>query len=259
MLSLQTIKEYYPKELWGFERFMLREYLQYKILEIIYDGPYANRFIFMGGTALRIIYGNNRFSEDLDFDNLSVEKPDFEKLTGYIQKKLELQGFEIDFQNIFKGAYHCNIKFSGLLQEYELSGHPDEKIFIRLDTEPQHFEYERDWKVINKFDVFTEVAAIPEDILLAQKFYAILNRPRNKGRDFYDVVVLLGKDIRPNYDYLKQKLNISTPSELSETITEKLAHTNLKEMAADVAPFLFNAKDEKKILLFDKYISNTEL
>ncbi len=238
---------------------MVREYLQYKILEIIYDGPYANRFIFMGGTALRVVYGNNRFSEDLDFDNLSIGKSDFEEITRDIFKKLKLQGFKIDVRNIYKGAYHCNIKFPGLLEELRLSGHRSEKIFIRLDTEPQHFDYEKDWKIINKFDVFTEVAVIPEDIILAQKFYAILNRPRNKGRDFYDVVFLLGKNIRPNYDYLKQKLNISTPAELLETITKKLIHIDLKEMAVDVNPFLFYARDVKKVQLFDKYLRSIEL
>ena len=67
MLSLQNIKEYYPKQLWGSERFILREYLQYKILEIISDSQYARNLIFMGGTALRIIYNNSRFSEDLDY------------------------------------------------------------------------------------------------------------------------------------------------------------------------------------------------
>ena len=82
-----------------------------------------------------------------------------------------------------------------------MSGQSSERILIRLDTESQHFDYSPEWKLINKFDVFSEIATTPEDILLSQKFYAILNRPRNKGRDFYDVVFLLGRNIKPNYDY----------------------------------------------------------
>ena len=71
MLNIREIEKYYPAHLHSFKRFMLREYLQYKILEIIFDGPYADRLIFLGGTCLRIVHGNQRFSEDLDFDNLS--------------------------------------------------------------------------------------------------------------------------------------------------------------------------------------------
>jgi hypothetical protein len=37
------------------------------------------------------------------------------------------------------------------------------------------------------------------DILLAQKFYAIIKRKRSKGRDFFDVVFLLSKGVRPDY------------------------------------------------------------
>ena len=259
MLSLQNIKEYYPEQLWGFERFILREYLQYKILEIIYDSPHARQLIFMGGTALRIIHDNNRFSEDLDFDNYSITETDFGTITTFIHKKLEQQGFEVEMRNVYKGAYHCHIKFPGLLMELGLSGQSSERILIRLATEPQHFDYKPEWKLINKFDVFTEIATTPEDILLSQKFYAILNRPRNKGRDFYDTVFLLGKNIKPNYKYLEQKTKISNPRELKEIVIKKLNSINMNEMAKDISPFLFNTTDAKKVLLFEKYFKSIEL
>ncbi len=259
MLSLQNIKDYYPAQLWGFDRFILREYLQYKILEIIYDSPHTNSLIFMGGTALRIIYNNNRFSEDLDFDNKNIAESDFGEITEFIHHKLELQGYEIQMRNVYKGAYHCHIKFPGLLKEHRLSGQASERILIRLDTEPQHFDYKPDWKLVNKFDIFTEVATTPEDILLSQKLYAIVNRPRNKGRDFYDIVFLLGKNIKPNYKYLEQKINVSNSVGLKEKVVSKLSSLNMKEMAQDVSPFLFNAVDEKKVLLFSNYFNSIDL
>jgi len=259
MLSLQNIKDYYPEKFWGFERFILREYLQYKILEIIYDSHYANQLVFMGGTALRIIYNNNRFSEDLDFDNYNIAETDFGTIASFINKKLEQLGYEVEMRNVYSGAYHCHIKFPGLLKELGLSGQSSEKILIRLDTQPQQFDYKPEWKLINKFDVFTEIATTPEDILLSQKFYAILNRPRNKGRDFYDIVFLLGRNIKPNYNYLEQKIKISNADELIKGVKEKIGTLNMKEMTKDVAPFLFNAADEKKVLLFEKYINGHEL
>ena len=62
MLNLKQIEEYYPKNLRAFKKNILREYLQYKILEIIFNSKVVNKLSFLGGTALRIIYNNTRFS-----------------------------------------------------------------------------------------------------------------------------------------------------------------------------------------------------
>ncbi len=259
MLNLEHIKSYYPEQYRGFERFMLREYLQYKILEIIYESRYAGKLIFMGGTALRIIYNNNRFSEDLDFDNFNIAVTDFELITEIIRKNLVLQGFDVEIKNVYKGAYHCQIRFPGLLKEMEISGHSGEKILIRIDTEPQNFTYKPNLKLVNKFDVFTEIITIPEDIILAQKFYAVINRPRNKGRDFYDIVFLLGRNVKPNYDFLKFKTGISDAHQLLDRLEKKLSQINMNVMAKDVAPFLMNPNDIKKVIRFRDYLKSVEL
>ena len=99
---------------------------------------------------------------------------------------------------------------------------------------------------------------MPADILLSQKIFAVFNRPRNKGRDFYDIVFLLGKKIKPNYKYLEQKINIATSTELKKKLTDKLSSIDFNEMSDDVRPFLFNSLDDKKVLLFDKYISQVD-
>ena len=54
MLNLRQIKSFYPEQLQGFDRFVIREYLQYKILEIIFETPYENKLAFLGGTCLRM-------------------------------------------------------------------------------------------------------------------------------------------------------------------------------------------------------------
>lgn len=46
MLSLQEIEKYYPENIKGFKRNILREYLQYKILRIIFDSGYASKLSF---------------------------------------------------------------------------------------------------------------------------------------------------------------------------------------------------------------------
>ena len=92
---------------------------------------------------------------------------------------------------------------------------------------------------------------------VAQKFYAILNRPRPKGRDFFDVVFLLGKT-KPNYDYLKHKLDIATPQALKAAVLDRCSKIDMVEMARDVTLFLFNAKDEKRVRLFVEYMQQVE-
>jgi predicted nucleotidyltransferase component of viral defense system len=259
MLSLQQIRPYYPEQLKGFDRFIIREYLQYKILEIIFETPLQSKLSFLGGTCLRIVYNNTRFSEDLDFDNFKLSMDDFNAITVIVKQELERLGYDVEIRNVHRGAYHCYIRFPEVLYNEGFSDHKEEKILIQLDTESHEYDYKPDQPVLNKFDVFTQINVTPGDILLAQKFFAVINRKKNKGRDFYDIVFLLGQGILPNYDYLKAKTGIANPDELRSLLLEKCNKLNMEEMAADVKPFLFNPKDEKKILLFPEYIEQARL
>jgi len=258
LLFSEIIKEY-PAKFQSFGRFIMREYLQYKILQIIFDSMYAKELAFMGGTALRLIYGNSRFSEDLDFDNFNMPIERFNQLSESIKKELGKEGYEVEMRTVHKGAYHCYIRFPELLYNEGLSGYKEEKILIQLDTEPQAYDFEPESIILNKFDVFTQIAVVPLPILLAQKFYAILNRKRNKGRDFFDVIFILSKIQSPDYSYLSQKLGISNAAELKARILEKCDQLDMAEMAKDVAVFLFEPKDVNKVKLFPSYIAQATL
>ncbi|MEX2410822.1 MAG: nucleotidyl transferase AbiEii/AbiGii toxin family protein, partial [Candidatus Paceibacterota bacterium] len=239
MLTLREIKPFYPDNLHRFPRFLLREYLQYKILEIIFESRYATHVCFLGGTCLRIVHGNNRFSEDLDFDNIDLNENAFQDIATDIEKQLEREGYEVELKTVMMGAWHCHIKFPGLLFEEGNSGHSEEKILIQLDTEPQHFNYEPERHILNKFDVFTTILTTPLPLLMSQKIYAIINRKRNKGRDFFDLVFLMSRNIKPDYRYLNEKLSISNADTLKNDILFKCDQLNMEEMANDVRPFLF--------------------
>jgi len=259
MLTLPEIEKFYPEPLRRYKRFVLREYLQHKILQIIFDSDYATKLALLGGTCLRIVYGNSRFSEDLYFDNFKIEQNAFENVAAVIQKELSKEGYTVEMRIVFKGAYHCFIRFPELLYKEGLSGHLEEKILIQLDIEPQNFEFAPERYLLNRFDVFTQILITPKDLLLAQKFYAVLNRPRNKGRDFFDIVFLLSLIDRPNYDYLKLKLGITNESELKTRVIDKCEQLDMDEMARDVAPFLFNPGDVKKVIQFSDYIQQVKL
>lgn len=254
MLTLNEIQSFYPDQLHRYPKFLLREYLQYKILEIIYESPYANGLCFLGETCLRMVHGNQRFSEDLDFDNLSLSEDDFEKMAMNIEKKLTREGFQTELKTVMKGAWHCHIKFPGLLFEKGLSGHKEEKILIQLDSEPQHFDYEPERFILNRFEVFTTILTTPLPLLMAQKLYAIINRDRNKGRDFYDLVFLMSRNIQPDYDYLKEKVSVSDNETLKQSVLDKCQQLDMEEMAKDVEPFLFKPTDRKKVIHFEEVV-----
>jgi predicted nucleotidyltransferase component of viral defense system len=257
MMSLSEIRSYYPEYLHNRGEFLIREYLQYKILELLFQSPYANKFAFLGGTCLRIVHNSQRFSEDLDFDSFELSEQDFQKVSDFIQKGLENQGFIIEMKNVLRGAYLCYIRFPGLLYEAGLSGHREAKILINLDTEPQHFSFEPARVFLNKFDVFTVIRTSPPDLLLSQKIVTITHRRQPKGRDFFDILFLLGKT-KPNYDFLKSRLEIATPVALKKHILSVCNKLNFKDLAKDVQPFLFQPADARKIELFGEYMQTVE-
>lgn len=259
MLSLAEIEKNYPENLRAFRGFLLREYLQHKILQFIFDSSYASRLCFLGGTCLRIVHGNSRFSEDLDFDNFELKEEVFGEIAGHIKDQLEREGYDVEMKTVYRGAYHCYIRFPELLYREGLSGHAGEKILIQLDTEPQHYEFTPDKYILNRFDVFTQIFVTPPQLLLAQKFYTILNRQRNKGRDFFDAIFLLSKVDAPDYAYLKKKAGIATPQDLKDRLLEKCSKIDMGQMAKDVEPFLFNPSDTKKVTLFVDYINQAKL
>ena len=258
MLNLKQIEKYYPGNLRAFKKNILREYLQYKILEIIFNSKIANKLSFLGGTALRIVHNNTRFSEDLDFDNFGLTQEEFALLSEEVESGLVKQGYKAEVRNVFKGAYRCYIKLPKILFNSDLSGFKEEKIMIQVDTMPHNFKYRSDKKILNKFDVFTQINATPPDILLSQKIYAILNRKRAKGRDFFDVIFLLQKT-KPNYEYLRMKISVENGKELKKMLLDWVKKIKLGEMAKDVEPFLFNPSDSGKIKMFGKYIKQIEL
>lgn len=252
MLDFQQIKEQYPENLQRFERAILREYLQYKILQAIFDSKHASKLAFLGGTALRIVYGNNRFSEDIDLDNFGLSWSEFKEVIQRVNRFLTLEGFEVEVKNIAKGAYHCYMRFPTLLYEQGLSPLPGEKILIQVDTTAQGYTYKPEIILLNKFDVFAEIRVTPLEILLSQKILTSVNRKRPKGRDFYDITYLSSRT-KPDLGFLNKKLGINTGEGLRKEISARIAEYDFKDLADDVAPFLMNKDDIKRVEKFVEF------
>jgi len=258
MLDLQQIKQEYPESLQGYERAIVREYLQYKILQAIFESAQASKLSFLGGTALRIVHGNSRFSEDIDLDNFGLSWQAFGELIQRVKLFLELEGFLVETSMVAKDAFHCDLRFPELLYDQGLSPHQQEKILIQLDTVAQGYTYTPEVKILNKFDVFTEIRVTPLNVLLSQKIYTAVNRKRPKGRDYYDITFLLSKT-RPDFGFINQKMGIASPEGLREELLLKIEDFNFDALAGDVAPFLIAKEQVKRVVKFREFWKQVDL
>src|SRR3989338_1313089 len=72
MITIEALEKLARQYQTGVFPNIIREYFQHVFLEELYKLPEAKQMLFKGGTALRIIYGSPRFSEDLDFSLFGV-------------------------------------------------------------------------------------------------------------------------------------------------------------------------------------------
>jgi predicted nucleotidyltransferase component of viral defense system len=255
MFLINQLEKYYPEDIFrNNTEFVLLEYLQHELLDSLYKHKRSEYLSFMGGTAIRIVYGSSRFSEDLDFDNFGLAFPDFEALAQEAVKDMEQKGFEVEFRNVEKGAYHCYIKFPRLLYENALSGHSDRKVLIRIDATAKNPHVTPRNFILDKFDIYRSILVNPPEVILSQKLIALLERKRAKGRDIYDISYLMGITA-PDVKYLTKERGIKNKEELKEKVLKKCDALDLQEMAGEVEQFLLEPeKGKQRILTFPQYI-----
>jgi len=254
MISLANLKMAYPVELQDEDHILLREYLQYRILEIIYISPFAEKLVFLGGTCLQIVHDNRRFSEDLDLANQGLSKPEFAAVGDLVQRELAREGYTVTADMAGISAFRCRIRSPGLLIQHGLTGHKEQTLLIQLETEPQRYAYEPVPYFISEWDVRSTIRCCPLPLLMAQKCHAILDRQRSKGRDFIDVAFLLGLNVTPDLEYLHQKKNIGTTEQLANALLDHCAHLDMNATAIDVEKFVFDKNGTLSVVHFPQLI-----
>ena len=252
MLTFEQLKKEYSVNELAFPRNILVEYLQHELLDSIYKQKKSSHLVFIGGTAIRIVYNGNRFSEDLDFDNYGLSFSDFTKIIQEVIRDMELKGFVIESRFVEKGAYHCYIKFPKILLDNNLSSLESEKILVRIDTVKRKKIFSPEVFTLNKFNVYRNILVNPIDIILSQKLMTIIGRPRKKGRDFYDVSYLYGKT-EPNFSYISKNYSLQK-SELFKKIFNICRNLDFKTLSKDVEPFLIQQNQIKRIKDFNSFI-----
>ncbi len=236
---------------------VLREYLQAHVLFSLQAGRAFEQLAFVGGTALRFLYGLRRYSEDLDF---SLERPTgyrFQRLLDRTESDLTKAGFDVTMHPREVDPVHSAfVRFPGLLHEAELSPHLTEKLSIKIeiDTEPPAGATLQTTVVNRHFLVALQHHDLPS--LMAGKLHALLARPYTKGRDVYDLLWYLSRTepTVPNIALLSNALTQTqwrgaqiTAEGWRAVIERRLDEVDLAKVAEDVGPFL-ESPEERTLL-----------
>ena len=230
-------------------RNVVREYLQARILGAMQRAGAMVVLAFHGGTALRFLYGSQRYSEDLDFAlERARERYDLHAYLRAIEVELTAEGYVLSFKvNDRKVVHSAFVRFPGLLYELGLSPHRDEVLAVKIevDTNPPAGAG-LETTVVRRY-VTLHLQHHDRASLLAGKLHAILQRPYLKGRDLYDLVWYLSDPDwpPPNLTLLNNALRQTgwtgpplTEVTWREAVCRQLEGVAWDHVVDDVRPFL---------------------
>lgn len=246
----------------------IKEIIQEIALAGLSRGGFFEKAAFYGGTCLRIFYGLNRFSEDLDF---ALLKKDLNfKLTDYfptLKKEFSSYGIEI---NVLEKGKNSNSEIQSafikgntlILMMSFFPTNDDTKKIISNQMIKIKFEVDTDNPeggiTETKFRMLPapyEVKVFDESTLFAGKIHAIICRNYKshvKGRDYYDYLFYIGKGARFNLKYLENKLKNTGAIAQNEKLTLEKVKEILKTRFETID--YESAKDDVSNFVNDKNI-----
>ncbi|MGI5925025.1 MAG: nucleotidyl transferase AbiEii/AbiGii toxin family protein [Lentisphaeria bacterium] len=238
------------------EQQAMREITQEVALAALGRGDFFKQALFQGGTCLRIFYGLNRFSEDMDFI-LKEANPNFQ-LKDHIKHltdELAAYGYNIEITDRDKADATVKKAFLkddsiGKVINLRHANHagPMAKIRIKLevDTSPPPGSG-HELKYLD-FPFVSSVLVQDRSSLFAGKIHALLCREYIKGRDWYDFIWYTSNRTSINYDFLTSAINQLGPWQgqsvavdktwLLNELKRKIVSMNWKQAAEDVRRFV---------------------
>jgi len=243
----------------------LREILQEVALLGLWRSKFFEKAAFYGGTALRILYGMDRFSEDLDF-SLLKPMPDFDlsRYVGALEREIRSFGFEVSVTRREKRAespVQSAFLKADTLKHLLVIETAEEiarqiprgqvmKIKIEVDTDPPPgFDTETKF-LLHPIPFSVRAFVLPD--LFAGKMHAVLCRQwksRGKGRDWYDLVWYAAYHPQLHLSHLEKRMIQSGHLKEDEHLTREkfLALTskaieklNVEQARKEVEPFVKN-------------------
>ena len=195
MLSTENLSKFIEQTQTSKEN-VVREYCQHVLLSYLYQQPGAERLLFKGGTALRMVFQSPRYSEDLDFTGIHISQTEVENIFTDTLAHVEHVGIHVALEEAkFTTGGYLGI---AIFHTYGLSIPVRIEVSLRNDKNLGgtrslvHNEY---------IPPYTLVHLVKEKIIQG-KMQALLNR--HKPRDFYDYFFLLSG----NYPIVKERGNL---------------------------------------------------
>lgn len=248
----------------------LREIMQEIALAGLSRTDFFEKAAFYGGTALRIFYKLDRFSEDLDF-SLLKENPDFSLepyfpaivsefeaigITVSIKEKVKTAQTTVDSAFLKSETIWKELVLEDIVKQAGIKSNRDIKIKIEIDRKPP-LGFETEEKLLLRpFSFYVKCFTQPS--LFAGKMHALLFRKwknRVKGRDWYDLEWYIKKGIPldVNHFLLRAKdtgdwkeENI-TPEQIIELLKHKINTVSFDNIKDDVVRFI---KDDKVLKIW---------
>lgn len=252
----------------------LREILQEIALLGLWRSKFFDKAAFYGGTALRILYGLDRFSEDMDFSLLSpMDDFDLSAYTAALQKELAAFGFDVRIDQRDKSAesavQSAFLKANTLNQLLVIETSEDLlktvhrgqilKIKLEIDTDPPP-EFETHTRyLLQPIPFAVRTYTLPD--LFAGKMHAILCRrwkKRVKGRDWYDLVWYAANQPRLHLAHLEQRMRQSGHwkgrEQLAPEMFKQLLHQAVDKLVVDQARKEVEAfiRDQKSLAIWSR-------
>ena len=219
---------------------VVREYLQLLFLSYLYKEREAEKIYFKGGTAIRLLFGSPRFSEDLDFST-TYSKIQITSLIKNIERAMSKELPDLKIILIYSGKNSLRFRMKQKSVDFKYP------ITVRLDF----IKIAKPSKIIvspllSKFPIaiFPLICHLSKEEILAEKICALASR--GKGRDFFDLWYLLEKEIPLAKKLVKKKFEgIGKTYDLKE-ILKKVKSYPQKKLTQDLAPFL--PRSQRKII-----------
>ena len=250
----------------------LREIMQEVALAGLQRSGFFEKAAFYGGTALRIFYGLDRFSEDLDFSLLSSDpefslEPYFKGLVEEfahvglqvsIKEKKKTKGTSIDSAFLKPETVWRELILEGMVLEAGLSAMVGLKIKLEVDRQPP-LRFETEEKLLIKPFSFY-VKCFTKSNLFAGKMHALLFRKwknRVKGRDWYDLEWYIRKGVPLNLDHFLARAQDTgnwtnstiEKEELLDLLKKRIDSVSMEAVKEDIVKFI---PDNKKLDIWSK-------
>jgi predicted nucleotidyltransferase component of viral defense system len=234
------------------KRGIIREFLQVRVIEILYGLSSSKHLSFVGGTSLRLLRGIDRFSEDLDFDNLGLTSEQIKELFDLVVDRLLRENIKVELKFKQKGKrVFADLKFPEVLYETKISSNLKEKLMVKLDSAEVWRGQKPEVVRLNQYGYMAKVLTNPIDQLLVQKLSAYLNRAQVQPRDMYDVVWLYAQGARVDQEFLAE-------NKLGDLVSEaraKYRKVGVKvSMERKLQVFLFEEQSVNKLKMFGEIL-----